>query len=647
MSTLICIDNGGTLTDAIAVRDGAFYRAKALTTPHDLSKCFMDAIAALSGEIYGSEMPDRLLHETEIIRYSTTQGTNALVQAREKGPSLGVLLQSGSALSDMLRSGQEETLFASLVGARVTQLQESDDDEAYGQSIITAVNALLAQGTNRIVLALDGKQYAERELRFRRVFLRKYPRHFLGAVPVLLAHELTRADDVATRMWSGLLNSFLHPTMEHFLYHAESELRRRNVRRPLMVFRNDGNSSRVSRTVALKTYSSGPRGGMEGSKVYAQAYAAKRVISFDVGGTTTDIGVAFPGSIEEVREGKIEGAQTAFPLCDILSAGVGGSSVLGFKEGVYRVGPQSVGAAPGPACFARGGELPTITDVYLLMGLFDPQTYFAGKLKIDRALAEKAIQRHVAQPAGKTLEQALLELDTAYHQVMADAITGHAAVDADTVLMAFGGAGPMSACLVADLAQVNTVIVPHAAAVFCAYGIGFSDVHYHYEQIAGGDAAAVRDLLIAKARREMFAEGFDADSCELRCKLVWNGPVGEESRWLADGEDLGAVDAHVRIAVEIVRRLERFPVSDVHAGVAHTPTPSGTRTCLQADASWLEVPLFDLDALQPGASIAGPALFEDAYTTMRVLSGWTCRMTGNRDLLLTRTTPLFNATKGA
>jgi N-methylhydantoinase A len=647
MSTLICIDNGGTLTDAIAVRDGAFYRAKALTTPHDLSKCFIDAISALSGEIYGTEMPDRLLGETEIIRYSTTQGTNALVQAREKGPRLGVLLQSGTALQDMLRSKQEESLFGTLVGQRTAHIEESEDDEAYGQAIIAAVNALLTQGTNRIVLALDGEHYEAREQRFRKIFLRKYPRHFLGAVPVLLAHELTRADALASRMWSGLLNSFLHPTMEHFLYNAENELRKRNVRRPLMVFRNDGNSSRVSRTVAIKTYSSGPRGGMEGTKVYAEAYGAKRVISFDVGGTTTDIGVAFPGSIEEVPHGKIEGAQTAFPLCDILSAGVGGSSVLGFKDGRYQVGPQSVGAAPGPACFARGGDLPTITDVYLLMGIFDPQTYFAGKLKIDRALAEKAIQQHVAEPTGKALETALLELDEAYHQVMADAVTGHAKVDADTVLMAFGGAGPMSACLVADLAGVDTVIVPHAAAVFCAYGIGFSDVNYHYEELAGDDPVAVRDQLMARARRDMFAEGFDLDACEMRCKLVWNDPVGEQSRLLADGEDLGSCDAHVRIVVEIVRRLERFPLSDVHAGETHAPVASGTRRNLQPDATWLDVPLFSLDALQPGATVAGPALFEDAYTTMRMLPGWTFRMTGNRDLLLKRTTPKTTVQTGA
>jgi len=647
MSTLICIDNGGTLTDAIAVRDGAFYRAKALTTPHDLSKCFIDAISALSGEIYGSEMPDRLLNETEIIRYSTTQGTNALVQAREKGPRLGVLLQSGTPLTDMLRTTQEEELFATLVGKRLAHVEESEDDEEYGQAIIAAVNVLLTQGTNRIVLALDGEHYEAREQRFRKIFLRKYPRHFLGAVPLLLAHDLSRVDSLASRMWSGLLNSFLHPTMEHFLYNAENELRRRNVRRPLMVFRNDGNSSRVSRTVAIKTYSSGPRGGMEGTKVYAEAYGAKRVISFDVGGTTTDIGVAFPGSIEEIANGKIEGAETAFPLCDILSAGVGGSSVLGFKEGRYQVGPQSVGAAPGPACFARGGDVPTITDVYLLLGLFDPQTYFAGKLKIDRALAEKAIEQHVAQPAGKTLEQVLLELDRAYHRVMADAVTGHAKVDPDTILMAFGGAGPMSACMVAELAEVDTVIVPHAAAVFCAYGIGFSDVNYQYEELAGEDPAAVRDQLMARARRDMFAEGFDFDSCEVKCKLVWSDPAGEQSRELANEEDLSSCDARVRIVVDIVRRLERFPLIDVHAGEAHTPTTTLTRTCLQPDGSWLEVPLFDMDALQPGATVNGPALFEDAYTTMRVLPGWTFRMTGNRDLMLKRATLNNKAKTGA
>lgn len=636
MSTLICIDNGGTLTDAIAVREGAFYRAKALTTPHDLSRCFIDAIAALSREIYGNEQLDRLLGETGLIRYSTTQGTNALVQAREKGPRLGLLLEHASATEQLQGTNAERQLFATLVKDRVAVIEESGDDDVYGKHIIDAVNQLLRAGTNRIVLALDGADHGERELRFRRIFLKRYPRHFLGAVPVLLAHELARDESLARRAWSALLNSFLHPTMETFLYNAENELRRRNMRRPLMVFRNDGNSSRVARTVALKTYSSGPRGGMEAAKVYADAYQARRVLTFDVGGTTTDIGVATPGHIDEVAHGRVEGVESAFPLCDILSVGVGGSSVLGWHNDSVKVGPESVGAVPGPACFGRGGELPTITDIYLLMGYFNPATYFGGRLRIDPALAAKAVEHHVAKPSSQSLEQSLLMLDEAYHRVMAQAIVGHSPVDAETVLMAFGGAGPMSACKVAELADVASVIVPHAAAVFCAYGIGFSDVSYQYEETAGDSPLDVHEQLLERARRDMFSEGFNADDCEIDSCLVWQEGDSEKSCALHPDGVAANLPGHARARVTIVRRLERFPLRAVATDISFTPSVVATRDCLQPDGSRQSVPLYAWDDLGPGASAAGPAVLENAYTTVRVLPGWSFAITGNRDLLLTR-----------
>ena len=636
MATLICIDNGGTLTDAIAVRDGAFYRAKALTTPHDLSRCFIDAIAALSSEIYGEEALDRLLAETELIRYSTTQGTNALVQARDKGPRLGLILPIGTAVEQLQTTAAEQQLFATLVNDRVAELVEAPDEVSYGQAIILAINRLMAAGCNRVVLALDGPNYGERELRFRRAFLKRYPRHFLGAVPVLLAHELAQDDSLARRAWSALLNSFLHPTMETFLYNAENELRRRHMTRPLMVFRNDGNSSRVARTVALKTYSSGPRGGMEGAKAYAQAYQASRIVSFDVGGTTTDIGVVVPGEIDEIEHGRIEGVETSFPLCDILSAGVGGSSVLGWRDGACKVGPESVGAAPGPACFDRGGDLATITDVYLLMGYFDPATYFGGKLRIDPVQAAQAIEHHVAQPSGLAPEQALLALDDAYHQVMARAITGHAAMDADTVLMAFGGAGPMSACKVAELAQVGSVIVPHAAAVFCAYGIGFSNVHYRYEEAVGDEPRQVQARLLERARRDMYSEGFAADDCEVTSHLVWQQDGQEQTRALGPDEQLEVVPPAARVRVTILRRLTPFPLRPIAVESISRPVATATRVCLQPDGSRVAVPLYHWDQLAIGANAAGPAILENAYTTVRVLAGWRFAITGNRDILLTR-----------
>lgn len=627
--TLICVDNGGTLTDAIAVRGGRFFRAKAITTPHDLSQCFVESIAALSREIYGETAIERLLEETELIRYSTTQGTNALVQGRDKGPRLGLLLGAGTAATALLDTPKEQVLFNALVGERVGSVADDADDAA----VIAAVNALLRKGCNRIVLALDGDDHAARELAFRRVFLRCFPRHFLGAVPLLLAHQLSDDRDLGRRAWTALLNAFLHPTMEHFLYHAEGELRRRGMTRPLMVFRNDGNASRVAKTVALKTYSSGPRGGVEGARAYARAYGAARIVSFDVGGTTTDIASVGADDIDEMAHGAVEGVRTAFALCNIHSAGIGGSSVLGWHKGGFRVGPESVGAVPGPACFGRGGTKPTMTDVYLLGGWFDPRTYFGGRLPIDPALAARAVQEQVAGPARLDDDAALLALHDAYHGAMADAIAGHAKLDRSTLLMAIGGAGPMSACAVAERLGVERVIVPHAAAVFCAYGIGFADLRYRYESAIDGDAQATLAALMQRAGRDVYAEGFAPDSCTVERTLLVDG---EPDRVLDAGAWPQAIAPGARLRVEIVRPLQSFPVAEIRTEPPVPAATAHTRRCLLADGSRRELPLYALPDLAPGAYGAGPAVLEDAYTTVRVLPGWRFEVTANRDLLLQR-----------
>lgn len=629
MSTLICVDNGGTLTDAIAVRGGQFFRAKSITTPHDLSQCFVESVAALSREIFGETALERLLEETELIRYSTTQGTNALVQGRDKGPRLGLLISEGIDAAAMMSTPKEQELFAALVGERVGSVGNDDDDAA----VIASVNALLRKGCNRIVLALAGDDYAARELAFRRVFLRCFPRHFLGAVPLLLAHQLTPDTSLGRRAWTALLNAFLHPTMEHFLYHAEGELRGHGMTRPLMVFRNDGNASRVAKTVALKTYSSGPRGGVEGARAYARAYGVARIVSFDVGGTTTDIGAVGTDDIDEMAHGPVEGVQTAFPLCNILSAGIGGSSVLGWTGTHIKVGPESVGAVPGPACFGRGGKQPTMTDVYLLSGWFDPKTYFGGRLPIDAALATQAVQEHVAGPAKLGLDAALMALDNAYHSAMAEAIAGHTPLTADSLLMAIGGAGPMSACKVAELLGTDRVIVPHAASVFCAYGIGFSDVRYTHEAVIEGTAQETLDALMQRAGRDVYAEGFELEGCQMTRTLLVDG---QPDQLLEAGIWPEAIAPSARLRVQIVRPLRSFPVAEISTPKAQQATSTQTRTCLLSDGSRRDLPLYGQQDLQPGACGDGPALLEDAYTTVRVLPGWRFEITTNRDVLLQR-----------
>ena len=205
-----------------------------------------------------------------------------------KGPLLGLILGGGLDDGALRAEPSGDVLLSVLVGARIARLDIDADDAALETAATRAVSELASNGASRIVIAFDHAA-RETERRIKRVLLQKFPQHLLGAVPILYSHEMVEDANDIRRTWTALFNAFLHPAMERFLYHAEHKLREYKIRNPLLIFRNDGYSARVAKTIALKTYSSGPRGGAEGAKALAASYGVGHLLSIDVGGTTTDI----------------------------------------------------------------------------------------------------------------------------------------------------------------------------------------------------------------------------------------------------------------------------------------------------------------------------------------------------------------------
>src|SRR5208337_4451692 len=258
---LINIDNGGTLTDFCVIDGANVYRTKSVTTPYDLSKCLFDGLKKTSRTLYGREDLLQLLLSTDHIRYSTTQGTNALVE--RKGQRLGLVL-AGLAADELQRDSQQRSVFADLVGKRVATLDFGLDDAALEIAATQAISQLASAGANRVVIGVGGAERDAGEARLKNMLLRKFPPHLLGAIPLLYSQDVVQDDDDPRRIWTALFNAFLHPAMERFLYNSEHRLREYKTKNPLLIFRNDGDSARISRTAAVKTYSSGPRGGAEG-----------------------------------------------------------------------------------------------------------------------------------------------------------------------------------------------------------------------------------------------------------------------------------------------------------------------------------------------------------------------------------------------
>jgi len=642
MGMLINIDNGGTLTDICVLKDNNFYKTKTLTTPYDLSKCFFDGLKDVSKVIYGEEDVARLLAEVEHIRYSTTQGTNAIVE--RKGPKLGMVINKGNSNLISLMKKQDPDLFTFLVGDRVEEIDLADlkDPESAAETT-TSITRLTARGANRVVVCFDTDEATQFESQFKKIAFNNYPRHLLGAVPMLFATEL--AEDVSSgrRGWTALVNSFLHPAMESFLYNAENRLREYRTKNPLLIFRNDGDASRVAKTIALKTYSSGPRGGMEGVKEFSKQYKLSNVISMDIGGTTTDIGHVVNNVVDESRRGTVEGVPISFGLCEIASPGVGGSSILSIDGKNIKVGPESVGAVPGPASFGRGGKESTMTDVNLLMGLLDPKTFFGGglKLDIDRALA--AIQENIATPLGISSDEALIKLRDAYDTKVAGELSSFATVSDETVLLAFGGAGPMSACGIADKSGIKTVFIPKTAAVFSAYGIGSCDIGQSYAVVltdfTDGALKAAHANLVEKAERDMFAEGYADGDYEVSAQLVGASGDNETTHVLTDKivfpKDLSSSDS---VTLEFsARKILRIESSKQAKSSKGEPAKQvAVRSIFGDNQEWSDLPVYDVSKMKSGNHGVGPAVIEEEYFTCLVRQGWSFVVTELGDVCLTK-----------
>jgi len=633
MDTLINIDNGGTLTD-ICVWDGTdFAFTKTLTTPHDLSECLFTGIEKASERLYGEADTERLLHATRHIRYSTTQGTNALVERR--GPMIGILTTMPDLETALRKTDAEEELFTGLVGDRVLTIDMDADADAIEFEVVQATNRLTTLGAARVVVA---GSTPEHEHQLRHILLRKFPRHLLGSIPVIYSWDLAGDRNHTRRVWSCVLNSFLHPTMERFLYGAERRLKEYKVANPLLVYRNDGASSRVAKSVALKTYSSGPRGGLEGTAALARTYGLGHTLMMDIGGTTTDVGVVDGHTVITDERGTIKGVPISYPMSNVHSSGVGGSSVIAVQGGRITVGPHSVGSAPGPACFGFGGKQATITDVNLLLGVLDADTYMDGTFKLDADRARAVVTQTVAEPLGIGLEEALVRMEQAYFEAVSASFAHLVATD--TTLAAFGGAGPMSATGAARPAGVKRVLVPRTAAVFSALGISFSDVGKTYEVLVPEPTTAAAEStyreLLGRAERDMFQEGYALADCARSCQLVVeevDGSVVSRTPY-SEGDAVRHPGRHASLQLTVTAPLSH---PELAADSQVEPSPAavaGTRQVRSGADQVDTVPVHVLDDLRPGDTGSGPAIVEGPFFTARVLPGWTFRVTASGDLLL-------------
>ncbi len=637
------IDTGGTMTDAL-VSDGSSRHAfKVDTTPHDYTVSFVACLQEAAKALNFSDIA-AFLKQVRLIRWSSTITTNVLGERR------------GSKVGVFVSAGQENKLYGDSRSPIVGELVADDAivglaADPSAPDVLAGVKRLLETGVRRICVCLENAfpdNAAERAIK--EAIEDQYPDHIIGAVPVLLGSEMAPLRHDQTRVHYSVMNAYTHTQLANSLFKAEDLLRDEyGWNGALLIGHTSGGVAKIGKTKAVDTIESGPVFGTFSGAHMANAYGLKNVVCFDVGGTTTKASIVRDGAPVFQRGGKLMEipVQTSFAM--VRSAVVGGGSIAHVQDGSVALGPESMGAAPGPACYGLGGAQATLTDALLVLGYLDPANFLGGRRELNAELARHAIEQNVATPLGVSVDVAALAIRDEAIAMMASLVS-ETLVEAgletrNTPIFAFGGNGPMFTTFVAEKLGMPAAYVFDLGPVFSAFGSAISDVVHRYERGVDlkWDGAAVAALapivhsMRVQADRDLRGEGFDPEKAE----FVWELDFGKSE----DNVSTVSVRSHAPEPTAVLGALAQAVAERGHAGeplldirlstrfavgshdLNHAKPNSGVPTQRSRNVRFMagareDVTVYSWESLKGGAELRGPMVVNGATLTCPVPAGW-------------------------
>ena len=504
----INVDIGGTFTDCLILYGQQMAFGKAPTTTYDLSRGFMRALRE-TGASFGLDFND-LLQATETIRYSTTLAINRLIE--RKGPRLGLFTTEGfedtlpagrggawgdgipiSEMRNLPRMNKPEPLIPrhmivgikERVAADGRVVRPLDEEDA-----LAKLRHLVNLGAQGFVICLINS-YANpvHEQKVRELIRRQYPECYLGSMLVVLSSEVLPRWREYPRMVATTLSAYLQRSMADELRGMSDELRSSGYKRALMMVHNSGGMAEVYRTTALNTYNGGPIAGIIGASYVGKVQGFDNIIATDMGGTSFDLGMIVAGSPRSYQfRPVIDRWGVEMTMLESRSIGAGGGSIARLDPTManqLKVGPQSAGSMPGPACYDQGGNEPTVTDADVVLGYLNPDYFHGGKIRLDRQKAMSSIREKIAQPLHVEVEEAAWLIRKIIDGNMAGEIFKETVLRGydpkEFVVFAYGGAGPTHCCGYAFAAGVRKVVTFPQTPVFCALGSAVMDMVQFYE----------------------------------------------------------------------------------------------------------------------------------------------------------------------
>ena len=692
----VSVDIGGTFTDCFVAWSGKYVEGKALTTHHNLALGFNEALADACKQL--SVETSTLLSQVDSVRYATTLGTNALIE--RKGPRIGVLVTTGfkstiplsrargygeglpeSAQMDIPNAQRPEPIvpipMIREVRERVDYLgnifwmMDEDDVRLRIRELVDAgAEALVVVFTNSVVNNTH-------ELRVREIFLEEYPAHLLGAIPMLLSHQVAGRKGEYARAMSTIMDAFLHQTMYYGLGTLELNLRAQGYNKPMLVSHNSGGMAQLNSTDALQTVHSGPVSGVAASEHLAARAELGNVVATDMGGTSFDIGIVDHGGVKHYDFNPvIDRWLVSIPMVHLVTLGAGGGSIAHFDRmfNSVEIGPQSAGSDPGPACYDRGGMKPTVTDADLMLGYLDPKNYANGRIPLNPNRAKQAIEESLCDDLDMDVIETskLIKRNVAAH--MANGISTELRTRGyepkDFTILAYGGNGPLHACSIANALGVSKILAPPFSSTFSACGAGnVNQMHIHemstwtvlFNSAAKTlftDYDAFNQNVIELERRgreDLLRQGMKAADIKYRLELdmrygnqrVQTAVVTDLNRIQAQKDVLNLMDQFhksygarfgegsqspetgvrintIRVCSYVEQPAVEFAKLKINGQSRPAPEPASQREChFVGHDKPLKTPVYGENALIEGTQIDGPAIVVTRATTYLVEPGWT------------------------
>ncbi len=595
-------------------------------------------------------------------RLGTTRGTNALLE--RKGAPVACFVTRGFADLLVIRDQRRPDLFAlhhqrpRPLYDRVIEIEERLDaagniltplDPAFESAARAALDAGIRVAAVALLHSYRNPAH-EQAIRDRLLGL--------GFQHVSLSGELAPLIRIVPRAETAVVDATLTPVMRGFLDHIDGAL---GGERDFLTMTSAGGLEPVTAYRPKDSLLSGPAGGVVGAATAARALGFEKIITFDMGGTSTDV-ARHDGDFLYRFEQKVGDARLLSPALKIETVASGGGSICQWTESGLRVGPESAGADPGPACYGRGGPL-TITDVNLLLGRIDPDN-FGIPIGEENLRAATAALQSLAREMGASApsdESALLQgLAAIATEQMADAIRTislrEGADPADYALVAFGGAGPLHACDIAESLGMATVLVPREAGLLSAYGIHHASVERFaerqtlqpLEECLTSLLDTLRDLA-DEAGKTLRADLGGEVPLKIRRQLAELRLAGQDSSLTCEIDDPAALADQFRARYTSIfgyppepgRRIElvtlRVVVSTTEAPAPDDKSPTGSAGApINPVESQTQPSLVDRSTLSPGTEIIGPRVIQDPFSTLYLKPGWTATVAANRGLIVNR-----------